>query len=399
MRFETMNKCHKTVSLSDVQRVALETLCRRRKVDALVWKRARAFLLLDAGEDAGTVCRILDIGPTVPTEWRFAFARTGLPFFGLKDYSQRQGLLSVTQEQALKVHFTEHPARNVDAICAYVQAEFGESYSPSGAARLMRRLGFEYKKPKLLPAQADETAQAAFIAKYETLMTELAADEMVVFSDAVHPEHQSRPAHGWFSKGQKVALKATSGRKRLNIQGALDLETFRLTFVEGEKINARTTRQMLEKLERNNPAITTIHVFLDNARYHHARILQPWLDSPERRVKLHFLPAYATHLNPIERLWGVMHEWVTHNRHYATFDQFTEAIFDFYRTTLPKRWRAFRDTVTDNFRVVSLNEYKVIGSISIDYAWRITGRMPAAAASIARGVWWLGRTARWNHRR
>ena len=39
------------------------------------------------------------------------------------------------------------------------------------------------------------------------------------------------------------------------------------------------------------------------------------------------------------------------------------------------------------------------GSISIDYAWRVTGRMPAAAASIARGVRWLGRTARWNHRR
>jgi hypothetical protein len=57
-------------------------------------------------------------------------------------------------------------------------------------------------------------------------MKGLAADEMVVFSDAVHPEHQSRPAHGWFPKGQKTALKATSGRKRLNIQGALDLETF-----------------------------------------------------------------------------------------------------------------------------------------------------------------------------
>ena len=39
------------------------------------------------------------------------------------------------------------------------------------------------------------------------------------------------------------------------------------------------------------------------------------------------------------------------------------------------------------------------GSIRIDYVWRVTGRMPAAAASIARGVWWLGRTARWNHRR
>ena len=109
-------------------------------------------------------------------------------------------------------------------------------------------------------------------------MRELEADEMVVFSDAVHPEHQSRPAHGWFPKGQKTALKATSGRKRLNIQGALDLETFQFTFVEGEKINAQTTRTMLEKLERNNSTKTAIHVFVDNARYHHAKILQPWLD-------------------------------------------------------------------------------------------------------------------------
>ena len=353
-------KPSKTVSLTDEQRTALEAICRRRKVDALVWKRARAFLLLDAGEDASTVCRILDIGPTVLTEWQFAFTGAGLSFFGLKDYSQRQGHLSGEQERVLKAHFAEHPARNVDEVCAYVLAEHGQSYSLSGAAKLMRRLEFEYKKPQLLPAQADEAKQAAFIAKYEALMRELGADEMVVFSDAVHPEHQSHPAHGWFPKGQKTALKAASGRKRLNIQGALDLETFQFTFVEGEKINAQTTRTMLEKLERNNPTKTAIHVFVDNARYHHAKILQPWLDSPERRVKLKFLPAYAPHINPIERLWGVMHEWVTHNRHYATFNQFTEAIFNFFRNTLPHKWREFRDTVTDNFRVVSLKEYKVI---------------------------------------
>ena len=77
-------------------------------------------------------------------------------------------------------------------------------------------------------------------------------------------------------------------------------------------------------------------------------------------MKLHFLPAYAPHLNPIERLWGVMHKWVTHNRHYATFNQFTEAIFDFFRKTLPEKWPELRNTVTDNFRVVSLKEYKVI---------------------------------------
>ena len=116
----------------------------------------------------------------------------------------------------------------------------------------------------------------------------------------------------------------------------------------------------MEKLERNNPTMAAIHVFMDNARYHHAKVLQPWLNSPSRRIKLHFLPSYAPHLNPIERLWGVMHEWVTHNRHYATFNQFTAAILGFFRKTLPDKWREFCDTVTDNFRVVSLKHYNVI---------------------------------------
>ena len=80
-------------------------------------------------------------------------------------------------------------------------------------------------------------------------MNSLPPDEKVLFSDAVHPEYQSRPAHGWFPKGQKTAVKTTSGWKRLNIQGALDLETFQSTFVEGEKINAETTQQMLQKIE------------------------------------------------------------------------------------------------------------------------------------------------------
>jgi transposase len=355
-----MSKHPKTGFLSQEHRTALQKICRERKVDALVWKRARAFILLDAGYDAKSICEFLDIGPTVLSEWKFAFAGAGLSFFGLKDYSTRQGHLFLAQEKALIEHFTNHPASNADEVCAYILAEYGQSYCSSGATKLMHRLGFVYKKPQSLPAQADEAAQEAFIAHYETLMKGLGNDERVVFSDAVHPTHQSRPAHGWFPKNQKTAIKSTSGRKRLNIQGAIDLETFQFTFVEAEKINAQTTRQMLEKLERNNQTMTTIHVFMDNARYHHAKALQPWLNSPNRKVKLHFLPPYAPHLNPIERLWGVMHKWVTHNQHYATFNQFTETILGFLRITLPDKWHEFRDTVTDNFRVISYKEYKVI---------------------------------------
>ena len=79
----------------------------------------------------------------------------------------------------------------------------------------MRRLGFVYKKPRSLPAQADEAKQAAFIARYEALMTGLGRMRWLSFPllrqvnmscqarDAVHPEYQSRPVHDWFHKDQK----------------------------------------------------------------------------------------------------------------------------------------------------------------------------------------------------
>lgn len=86
----SMDNPTESMTQTEGERSALEAICRRRKVDALVWKRARAFLLLDAGYYANTICEILDIGPTVLTQWRFSFASMGLPFFGLKDYSQRQ---------------------------------------------------------------------------------------------------------------------------------------------------------------------------------------------------------------------------------------------------------------------------------------------------------------------
>ena len=99
-----MDKQTKLVTFIKDQRSTLHAICRWRKVDAVVWKHARAFLLLDAGCNAKTICETLDIGSTVLPEWRFAFAGMGLSFFGLKDYSQRVSYLSLEQERATQAH-------------------------------------------------------------------------------------------------------------------------------------------------------------------------------------------------------------------------------------------------------------------------------------------------------
>tara|TARA_R110002126_G_scaffold85058_1_gene206251 strand:+ start:903 stop:1073 length:171 start_codon:yes stop_codon:yes gene_type:complete len=55
-----------------------------------------------------------------------------------------------------------------------------------------------------------------------------------------------------------------------------------------------------------------------------------------------------------------MHAHLTHNQFYTTQKQFAEAILKFFQETIPKQWRAFRDKATDNFRVISHQNFQVL---------------------------------------
>jgi hypothetical protein len=60
-----------------------------------------------------------------------------------------------------------------------------------------------------------------------------------------------------------------------------------------------------------------------------------------RKIVLHFLPPYCPHLDPIERLWGLMHENVTHNRDYKTFAEFRREVIKFLRHPRAQRPETF----------------------------------------------------------
>ena len=130
--------------------------------------------------------------------------------------------------------------------------------------------------------------------------------------------------------------------------------------IEVETVDAVSTIKLLEAIEALYPLLALIHVFLDNASYHHAKIVREWLAQPGRRIKLHFIPAYCPHLNPIERLWGVMHRNITHNKTYATCTQFADATLEFLREKVPRSWAQLRNSVTDNFRVISPKDFRVV---------------------------------------
>lgn len=232
--------------------------------------------------------------------------------------------------------------------------------SRSGLIALLNRLGLEYCKPETIGRKLDVAKQQAFIAAYEALLNGLGPDEAVLFADAVHPTHSARAAGCWAPKGEKLALKQNSGRDRLNIHGAIDLETGQTRMIDAETVDAKSTIRLLSSLENLYLTSTHIHVFVDNARYHFAKEVQAWLARPDCRIRLHSIPTYCPHLNPIERLWGVMHKHVTHNRCYATAREFAAAVLSFLRDTVPKNWADFCDSVSDNFRVINPMDFRIL---------------------------------------
>ncbi|WP_218141724.1 winged helix-turn-helix domain-containing protein [Nitrosomonas sp. Nm51] len=65
----------------------------------------------------------------------------------------------------------------------------GKFHSESGITQLLHRLGFVYKKPRLIPGKANAELQKDFIERYRKLKAEKAPNDPIYFMDATHPQH------------------------------------------------------------------------------------------------------------------------------------------------------------------------------------------------------------------
>jgi hypothetical protein len=75
-----------------------------------------------------------------------------------------------------------------------------------------------------------------------------------------------------------------------------------------------------------DPELPTV-VVLDNASFHHARLVREAVPALQRqRVYLYYLPPYSPELNDIERLFRVIKHHELPDRTYPTFDALQEAV-------------------------------------------------------------------------
>ena len=314
--------------------------------------RIKAILSLNEGFEYSLIAKILLLDEITLRRYLKRFKQKGLPGLLEMKYSGGQTKLNLTQESELKKYLEVNTKRTVKEVVGYIEIKYKIKFSVIGATKLLHRLGFSYKKPKIIPGKADVVKQAQFVEKYTRLKEKLSFNDQIYFADSTHPEHNTKPSYGWILKGKinDKFVKTNTGRERLNLTGAISLNDKKALIISEKTINSDSIIKLFKRLLLRQPK-GKIYLILDNAPYHHSKKVGFWLKSHTRRIKLIFLPSYSPNLNIIERLWRFFHQRITWNHYFETFEEFKRESLRFFRN-LEKYKPELNTLLTDNFQLL-----------------------------------------------
>jgi len=128
--------------------------------------RIKVVLSINAGFEYAHIAKILLLDEVTLRRYVKSFQEKGVS--GLLEFRYTGGKSQLTpiQLQELKTFLTANTQTKAKDIVAYIQKQYGISYSVIGVTKLLHRLGFVYKKPKIIPGKANRLKQEAFLKRY-----------------------------------------------------------------------------------------------------------------------------------------------------------------------------------------------------------------------------------------
>lgn len=337
-------------ALTEEQVVQLK-LAHKQTREKRLADRIKAVLMFHFGFTYSQITQALLLDEVTVRRYFRKFQEKGIDGLLEMRYQGGKSNLTLIQEQEIKEFLKVNTKRTAKEITDYVFRTYQVQYSVIGITKLLHRLGFAYKKPKIIPGKIDRLKQEAFLKTYQETKSKLGLNDRIYFLDSTHPQHNTQPSYGWILKGKAndKFVKTNSGRERLNLNGALNFNDKTALVLEEETINKEATINLLEAIKKKQKR-GRVYLILDNASHHHAKVVKRWeLHHP--RFKLLFLPAYSPNLNLIERLWRFFHQKITWNHYFETFEEFKNTSLNFFKN-LNLYEKDLSTLLTDNFQLI-----------------------------------------------
>lgn len=160
----------------------------------------------------------------------------------------------------------------------------------------------------------------------------LAADEVVICLDektSLQPRKRLRPTLPARCRAPVRVEHEYERAGALNLFAAFDTRSGRVFGMTARRKRALEFLSFLEWLDAlTAPAITTIHVVLDNLRVHKGTAAQAWLAEHPRFV-FHFPPVHCSWLNQVEQWFGIIQRKLLRLANYEDCDALAAAIGEY----------------------------------------------------------------------
>lgn len=319
----------KIISLLPEERKELIKLEKQIK-DKKAAIRIRVILALDLGYSVEEVAKLFLLDEDTISHWKKKYDKR--QFFSDwlgEEYVGYKGKLTEGQEAEVDKFVENNVVTDCQEIVDFIKVRYSKLYTINGVTKLLHRLNFVYKQIVPTPGKLNEEKQKAFVKEYEDMKDNKGKDEVILFADGVHPTHNLHKTKAWIKRGEEKQVKTNTGRKRLNINGALDPETMNVTVYYSKTINAQMVIEFFKKLEARYIG-KKITLIVDNATYYKNKEVKEYLERSNCRIKLIFLPSYSPNLNFIERLWKYMKKYIIGVKYREKFKEFDDDIHQFF---------------------------------------------------------------------
>jgi transposase len=199
--------------------------------------------------------------------------------------------------------------------------------SGSSVARLIARLGFVWRRPKLTVKGSDPQAEPkkaaiqAAIAAYPTA-PRLYGDECDV--------HQVPVVRGQYQrKGEQREIPTPGTNCKQAVFGFLNVLTGAWHYWLTPSKRSGDFLSCLHELYRLYP-VGPILLFLDGASIHKSKVTRRWLAN-HPRLRVYYLPGYSGHkTNPVEKVWGALKDEYFADVMHASREAVQDAIHAFF---------------------------------------------------------------------
>ena len=313
------------LSKTEIEKLSYE---RYAYPDPMVQKRIYAvYLKATLGWSNSIIGHAVGLHYNAVGNWINIYKTNGFEALLRNNYGSRKSELENHADSILK-SFQLQPPMTAAEAAERIREMTGISRSGQQVRAFMKRHGLKFIKCGHIPAKADNDKQHQWVETELKPVIEAAQKEQVhlFFCDAAHFVLQPFLCSLWCAF--RVFIKASAGRNRINVLGAVNAITKEVVTLSNTTYITSDTLIQFLKMLKEKYSDKPIAIVLDNARYQHCFVVKTIAKS--FGIHLLFLPPYSPNLNIIERLWKFTKKKILYAKYYNNPKEFHQAIQSFF---------------------------------------------------------------------